>query len=155
MSELTRRDFLRHSILMVAGAAFISCDDDSEEENNDSPGALSGNKPSKQIIIVGASVQCLHILLCLFETGLEIFCHWSSPTATVEYSHRHDGSAANWHLLQRLSGRRPLLHWPWGGPPSSADEPCRPLTGRPSGHRPFSRAWAGTMPLALACTNAP
>ena len=59
MSDLTRRDFLRQTILLAAGSAFISCDNDPEEADNDSPGALSGNKPSKQVIIVGAGMSGL------------------------------------------------------------------------------------------------
>ena len=60
MSELTRRDFLLQSILLAAGSVVISCNNDPDEENNkDSPGALSGNKPSQQVIIVGAGISGL------------------------------------------------------------------------------------------------
>ncbi|MBC8346563.1 MAG: flavin monoamine oxidase family protein [Candidatus Marinimicrobia bacterium] len=57
MYDLTRREFIRQSALLTAGIAFISCEDnDSEKE---SPGQLSGNSPSKRVIIIGAGLSGL------------------------------------------------------------------------------------------------
>ena len=50
MSDLTRREFLRQSMLLAAGMALVSCDDKYDEINHDSPGTLSGTQPSKKVI---------------------------------------------------------------------------------------------------------
>ena len=59
MSDLTRREFLRQSMLLAAGMALISCDDEYDDINHDSPGTLSGTQPSKKVIIVGAGMSGL------------------------------------------------------------------------------------------------
>ena len=59
MSDLTRREFLRQSMLLAAGMALISCDDEYDEINHDSPGTLSGTQPSKKVIIIGAGMSGL------------------------------------------------------------------------------------------------
>ena len=65
MSELTRREFIRHSALIAAGIPFISCDDKNPESEIESPGQLLGNKPYKRIIIIGAGLSG-------FVTGYEL-----------------------------------------------------------------------------------
>ena len=59
MSDLTRREFIRQSMLLAAGMALVSCEDDQVETGQDSPGMLSGTQPSKRVIIVGAGVSGL------------------------------------------------------------------------------------------------
>ncbi len=59
MSDLTRREFIRQSMLLAAGMALVSCEDDQVETGHESPGALSGTQPSKRVIIVGAGISGL------------------------------------------------------------------------------------------------
>ena len=59
MSDLTRREFIRQSMLLAAGMALVSCEDDQVETGHESPGALSGTHPSKRVIIVGAGISGL------------------------------------------------------------------------------------------------
>ena len=56
MSEMNRREFLRQSLISLAGMTLISCED-SPEEKNDSPGKLIGDQPGKSIIIIGAGLS--------------------------------------------------------------------------------------------------
>ena len=59
MSDLTRREFLRRSMLLASGMALVSCENEYSETDYDSPGALSGTHPSKKVIIVGAGMSGL------------------------------------------------------------------------------------------------
>jgi monoamine oxidase len=61
MSDLTRREFLRQSMLLAAGMALVSCEDDDQdvETEYDSPGMLLGDQPAKQVVIVGAGMAGL------------------------------------------------------------------------------------------------
>ena len=66
MSDITRREFIRRSIIIAAGATLIpSCEDNEGSPNEDSPpityspGMLSGNRPSKKVIIIGAGLSGL------------------------------------------------------------------------------------------------
>ena len=59
MSDLTRREFIRQSMLLAVGMALVSCEDDQVETGQDSPGMLSGTQPSKRVIIVGAGLSGL------------------------------------------------------------------------------------------------
>ena len=60
MSEMNRREFLRQSLLAMAGITFISCEDDPPTEPwDDSPGALQGVNPPTKIIIIGAGLSGL------------------------------------------------------------------------------------------------
>ena len=66
MSDITRREFIRRSVIIAAGATFISsCEDNEESPNNGntpitySPGMLTGNRPSKKVIIIGAGLSGL------------------------------------------------------------------------------------------------
>ena len=67
MSDLTRREFIRQSMLLAAGMALVSCEDDQVETGHESPGALSGTQPSKRVIIVGAGISGL-------VAGYELSC---------------------------------------------------------------------------------
>ena len=56
---ITRREFIRRSVIIAAGATLIpSCEDNegiSNEENlpiTYSPGMLAGNRPCKKVIII-------------------------------------------------------------------------------------------------------
>ena len=66
MTDITRREFIRRSIIIAAGATLIpSCEDNEGSPNEDSPpityspGMLSGNRPSKKVIIIGAGLSGL------------------------------------------------------------------------------------------------
>ena len=79
MSDLTRREFIRQSMLLAAGMALVSCEDDQVETGHESPGALSGTQPSKRVIIVGAGISGL-------VAGYELSCAGHDVT-TVSYTH--------------------------------------------------------------------
>ena len=72
MSELTRREFIRHSALIAAGIPFISCDDKNPESEIESPGQLLGNKPYKRIIIIGAGLSGLVAGYELIRAGHDV-----------------------------------------------------------------------------------
>ena len=59
MSDLTRREFIRQSVLLAAGMALVSCEDDKVEKGHESLGALSGTQPSKRVVIIGAGLAGL------------------------------------------------------------------------------------------------
>ena len=59
MSDLTRREFVRQSILLAVGITLISCDDEKSDSIDDSPGQLIGNQSSKEVIIIGAGMSGL------------------------------------------------------------------------------------------------
>lgn len=61
MPDLTRREFLRRSMLISAGLAFVSCEDDDHDPETveDSPGMLTVDRPPKKIVIVGAGMSGL------------------------------------------------------------------------------------------------
>ena len=66
MSDITRREFIRRSVIIAAGSTLIpSCEDNEGSSNEDSPtityspGMLSGNRPSKKVIIIGAGLAGL------------------------------------------------------------------------------------------------
>ncbi len=54
MSDITRREFFRQSMLISAGLVLLSCEDEDQDlENEDeSPGMLLGNQPTKNVVIV-------------------------------------------------------------------------------------------------------
>ena len=72
MSDLTRREFIRQSMLLAAGMALVSCEDDQVETGHKSPGALSGTQPSKRVIIVGAGISGLVAGYELSRTGHDV-----------------------------------------------------------------------------------
>ena len=61
MSDITRREFFRQSMLISAGLVLLSCEDEDQDlENEDeSPGMLLGNQPTKNVVIVGAGMAGL------------------------------------------------------------------------------------------------
>ena len=66
MSDITRREFIRRSVIIAAGATLLpSCEDNETSPNGEntpitySPGMLSGNRPSKIVIIIGAGLSGL------------------------------------------------------------------------------------------------
>ena len=71
MSEMNRREFLRQSLISLAGMTMISCED-SPEEKEDSPGKLKGNQPPKSIIIIGAGLSGLVAGFELKQAGHEV-----------------------------------------------------------------------------------
>lgn len=73
MSDLTRREFLRQSMLIVAGLAFVSCDDDRQAETQkESPGMLLGDQPPKRVIIIGAGLSGLVAGYELIRVGHDV-----------------------------------------------------------------------------------
>jgi monoamine oxidase len=59
MSDLTRREFVRQSILLAVGITLISCEDEKTDTIDGSPGQLIGSQSSKEVIIVGAGMSGL------------------------------------------------------------------------------------------------
>ena len=66
MSNLTRREFVRQSILLAAGITLISCEDEKSDtideypgQLTESPGQLTGNQSSKKVVIIGAGMSGL------------------------------------------------------------------------------------------------
>ena len=59
MADLTRREFIRQSMLLAVGMALVSCEDDQVEIDRDSPGELSGTQLSKRVVIIGAGISGL------------------------------------------------------------------------------------------------
>ena len=59
MSDLTRREFVRQSILLAVGITLISCEDEKTDTIDDSPGQLIGGQSSKEVIIIGAGMSGL------------------------------------------------------------------------------------------------
>ena len=71
MSEMNRREFLRQSLISLAGITMISCEDPPEEKN-DSPGKLKGDQPGKSIIIIGAGLSGLVAGFELKQAGHDV-----------------------------------------------------------------------------------
>ena len=59
MTDLARREFLRRTVILATGSLFISCEDEQEKAEPDSPGELTGKGPTKDVIIVGAGMAGL------------------------------------------------------------------------------------------------
>ena len=59
MTDITRREFLRQSMLISAGLVLVSCEDEDQDLENESPGMLLGNQPPKNVVIVGAGMAGL------------------------------------------------------------------------------------------------
>ena len=59
MSDLTRREFVRQSILIAVGITLISCDDEKSDTVDESPGQLIGNQSPKDVVIIGAGMSGL------------------------------------------------------------------------------------------------
>ena len=59
MSDLARREFLRRTAILVTGSLFISCEDEKEKPEPDSPGGLTGKGSTKDVIIAGAGMAGL------------------------------------------------------------------------------------------------
>jgi monoamine oxidase len=59
MSDLTRREFVRQSILLAVGITLVSCEDEKSDTVDDSPGQLIGNQSSKEVVIIGAGMSGL------------------------------------------------------------------------------------------------
>ncbi|MBH31155.1 MAG: L-amino-acid oxidase [Candidatus Marinimicrobia bacterium] len=59
MTDLTRREFLQRTAALAAGAVIVSCEDEPEQSEPDSPGGLTGKHPLKNVIIIGAGMAGL------------------------------------------------------------------------------------------------
>ena len=74
MSDLTRREFLCRSIVIVAGIASVSCEDNDHDSETveDSPGMLTGDRPLKKVVIIGAGMSGLVAGYELTRAGHEV-----------------------------------------------------------------------------------
>ncbi len=72
MSDYTRREFLRQSLLIAAGIAFLSCEDELDNTGGESPGKLIGRGNPKKVIIIGAGLAGLVAGYELKRAGHEI-----------------------------------------------------------------------------------
>ena len=109
MSDLTRREFIRQSMLLAVGMALVSCEDDQVETGQDSPGMLSGTQPSKRVIIVGAGLSGL-------VAGYELTCAGHDVTI-LEARNRVGGRVftlrtpfSDGHFADAGAARIPLDH---------------------------------------------
>jgi len=90
--------------------AYVSCDDDPEAETKiDSPGMLAGDKPSKQVIIVGAGISGLVAAYELMRAGHEvIILEARDRTGGRVYTYRNNFSDG--HYAEAGAGRIPPDH---------------------------------------------
>jgi monoamine oxidase len=75
MSDITRREFIRRSLVLSAGASLIiSCEDrdTTPPTISSSPGMLSGNRPSKKVIVIGAGLAGLVAAYELNRAGHDV-----------------------------------------------------------------------------------
>jgi monoamine oxidase len=76
MSDITRREFIRRSLILSAGASLIiSCEDNENIPSNpisSSPGMLSSNGNAKKIIVIGAGMSGLVAAYELVRVGHDV-----------------------------------------------------------------------------------
>ena len=76
MSDITRREFIRRSLILSAGASLIiSCEDNENITSNPiskSPGMLSSNGNAKKIIVIGAGMSGLVAAYELVRVGHDV-----------------------------------------------------------------------------------
>ena len=76
MSDITRREFIRRSLILSAGASLIiSCEDNENIPSNpisSSPGMLSSNGNAKKIILIGAGMSGLVAAYELVRVGHDV-----------------------------------------------------------------------------------
>ncbi|MDG1268137.1 MAG: FAD-dependent oxidoreductase [Candidatus Marinimicrobia bacterium] len=76
MSDITRREFIRRSLILSAGASLIiSCEDNENIPSNpisNSPGMLSSNGNAKKIIVIGAGMSGLVAAYELVRVGHDV-----------------------------------------------------------------------------------
>ena len=85
MSDLARREFLRRTAILVTGSLFISCEDEKEKAEPDSPGGLTGKGSTKDVIIVGAGSAgaALAAYCAAAHIKADVFCPDDTPTVNV------------------------------------------------------------------------
>ncbi len=111
MYEITRREFLHHSIFLLGVLAMISCEDEEKDDEvfRESPGMLTGTKPSKSVIIIGAGLSGLVAGYELIRAGHDVIILEARDRVGGRV-HTHRGDFSEGHYAEAGAARIPPHH---------------------------------------------